>query len=209
MRTPLVLGIALVAQLASGAAVARDLVLPRQLRLPHPVTAREPDGLALARLNRCAVPQYTVLVSFDSRYDDRVCESFVADITGQVGVAVCGLSMYGYPNTTTPTVVAEIYTDDGMGFPGVFLGSSEPVTVTVSGPGIGPTPARLPFVNGPALVAGTAYVVVFRPVEGLCLFATGGDETACPDGKGGRWAPLYYTGWGDLGLDVAGSLFAR
>ncbi len=209
MRRTLILTVALAATLTTGVAGARTLVLPRQVRLPHPVAVTEPAGRAIARLNRCAVPQYNVLVSFDSRYDDRVCESFVADISGQVGVATCGLSMYGYPNTTTPTVVAEIYTDDGMGYPGTFLGSSEPVTVTVSGPGIGPTSARLPFVNGPTLLAGSSYVVVFRPVEGLCLFATGGDETACPDGKGGRWAPLYYSGWGDLGLDVAGSLIAR
>ncbi len=175
------------------------------LQLPRALQATGAELLAPTTLTRCQTSAMTVAVSFDSRYDDRACQSFVADASGTPAAAVAWFTVWNY-QTTHPTIVAELFTDDGNGFPGTLLATSQPTSLTVTP--FSATPGRFVFIAAPPVTAGVSYVLEFRPTAGLCQILAGPDETQCP-GKSGRWAPLYYVGWGDLGFDIPCGLAAR
>lgn len=112
------------------------------------------------------------------------CQSFVADGSGVNTISVQGLSANGF---TSVTLVANIYTDNGLGFPGTLLASSTPTTVS----GLPNYPAvkraSVSFPSGASLSAGSSYVIEWTAVPGSgACFVLGSASDVCADGSAGQ-----------------------
>ncbi len=129
------------------------------------------------------------------------CQSFVADGSGVNTISVQGLSANGF---TSITLVANIYTDNGLGFPGTLLASSTPTTVS----GLPNYPAvkraSVAFPSGASLTAGSSYVIEWTGVVGSgACFVLGSANDVCADGAAGQdIGSGYYTYIGSAGTSI-------